>query len=178
MTLEKIKNSINTLSNTIEDFKTLVEFKGQKQRVNIKQLIETLIKPYKNMSEFSINIDDNINVEIYENRVINIFNNIIQNSIEAMNKNSIENRIINILIKNDYNILNIEISDNAGGIDKSIIHRVFEPYFSTKEQQHGVGLGLYICKNILELHLNGSIKLENKNNGVVVSIKLPVNEGK
>ncbi len=178
MTLEKIKNSINSLSNTIEDFKTLVEFKGEKQRVNIKQLIETLIKPYKSMSEFTIDIDNNINVEIYENRVINIFNNIIQNSIEAMNKNSIENRMINILIKNVYNSLDIQISDNAGGIDKSIINRVFEPYFSTKEQLHGVGLGLYICKNILELHLNGSIKLENKNNGVVVYIKLPISEGK
>lgn len=178
MTLEKIKNSINSLSNTIEEFKSLVEFKGQKERVNIRQLIETLIKPYKNMTEFNLDIDSNINVEIYENRVVNIFNNIIQNSIESMQKNSISKGMIQISIKNSSNSLVIEIADNAGGIDNSIINRVFEPYFSTKEQQHGVGLGLYICKNILELHLNGSIKLENKNNGVAVYITLPINEGK
>lgn len=178
LTLEKIKNSINSLSNTIEEFKSLVEFKGELERVNIKQLIETLIKPYKSISNFNLQIDNNINVNIYEKRVVNIFNNIIQNSIEAMQKNSIENKLIDISIKNEHNLLNISISDNGGGIDKSIINRVFEPYFSTKEQQHGVGLGLYICKNILELHLNGSIKVENKNNGVEVTIKLPVNEGK
>lgn len=178
MTLEKIKNSINSLSNTIEEFKSLVEFKGQKERVNIRQLIETLIKPYKNMTEFNLDIDSNINVEIYENRVVNIFNNIIQNSIESMQKNSIKNGMIQISIKNSSNSLVIEIADNAGGIDNSIINRVFEPYFSTKDQQHGVGLGLYICKNILELHLNGSIKLKNKNNGVAVYITLPINEGK
>lgn len=134
MTLEKIKNSINSLSNTIEEFKSLVEFKGQKERVNIRQLIETLIKPYKNMTEFNLDIDSNINVEIYENRVVNIFNNIIQNSIESMQKNSIKNGMIQISIKNSSNSLVIEIADNAGGIDNSIINRVFEPYFSTKDQ--------------------------------------------
>jgi len=175
-TLNKIQNSINGLSNTIEEFKTLVEFKGQKELINISNLINTVIKPYNKLATFEIIVDKNIEVLIYEERVVNIFNNIIQNSIEALNKNSVINKKIKIVVINENGSLNIEIIDNGKGIKEDIISRVFEPYFSTKEQLHGVGLGLYITKNILELHLNGSIKIENFEDGTKVSIKLPIKE--
>ena len=67
-----------------------------------------------------------------------------------------------------------EISDNGGGIEKEIIHKIFEPYFSTKKQKHGVGLGLYTSKIIVNMHLNGVISASNNKNGTTIKISIPV----
>jgi signal transduction histidine kinase len=55
----------------------------------------------------------------------------------------------------------IEIKDNAGGILKENIQRVFEPYFTTKHKSQGTGVGLYMVKEILTRHMNGNIEVEN-----------------
>lgn len=174
--LNKIQEGISGLSNTIEDFKTLVEFEGTKENININNLVKTIIKAYRNLADFEIIEKNNIVIYAFEERIVNLFNNIIKNSIEAMERNSIENRKIKIILREENSENIFEIIDNGGGIDKTIINKVFEPYFSTKNLKHGVGLGLYICKNILELHLNASIDLENINNGVKTTIKLPINK--
>lgn len=176
--LEKIKHNLFTLSNTIEDFRKIVDFKGEKEHIIFDKLIETLIKPYKNMTKFELDIDKNITLYSYEESLISIFNCIIKNSIEAFIKNQISDKLIKISLKNSQKDINITIEDNAGGISDNIINKVFEPYFSTKEQKHGVGLGLYTSKNILELHLNGSINIESVDDKTIVKIKIIKNEDK
>jgi len=64
----------------------------------------------------------------------------------------------------------ITISDNGGGIDKEILPNIFKPYFSTKEEKNGTGLGLYMSKTIIQEHHNGSLTVNNNNNGVVFTI--------
>ena len=56
----------------------------------------------------------------------------------------------------------IEIKDNAKGINEEIIDRIFEPYFTTKHQSQGTGIGLYMCQNIIENHLNGTLSVCNE----------------
>ncbi len=91
-----------------------------------------------------------------------------------MIKNSISNPVIKIsqYLLND--TMYFEITDNAGGINTDIIHKVFEPYFSTKEKKHGVGLGLYTSKIIVNFHLNGIITVNNHNTGANFKISLPI----
>ena len=67
----------------------------------------------------------------------------------------------------------IEIEDNAGGINENYIDRVFEPYFSTKKEEEGTGIGLYMGKTIVNKHLHGSIEAKNIDNGVCFRIKIP-----
>ena len=55
----------------------------------------------------------------------------------------------------------IEVIDNAKGIPKDIIDRVFEPYFTTKEQGKGTGMGLYMSKVIIETNMKGSLSAKN-----------------
>ena len=66
----------------------------------------------------------------------------------------------------------IEIYDNAGNIDEKIKDKIFDPYFSTKDEKTGTGLGMYMSKTIIEKHLNGELGFYNKGEGVVFYINL------
>ena len=78
--------------------------------------------------------------------------------------------------------LNINIKDSAGGIEEKIINRVFEAYFTTKEKSKGTGIGLYMSKEIVTKHLEGSLNVQNStyvyNNetfiGALFEIKIPM----
>jgi len=86
------------------------------------------------------------------------------------NKNKNKKIIVNV--KKYKNHISIVIEDNAGGIETKNIEKVFEPYFSTKSK-NGTGLGLYMCKTIINEHLYGKISLTSNNNGTKVTIQLP-----
>ena len=95
-------------------------------------------------------------------------NNITKNAIEAVEK--LKNPSISFLVIKNDNIVNLDIVDNGIGIDKKLINKIFEPYYTTKDK--GTGLGLSICKKIIEEH-GGEISIKkNKSTGSTVSIKL------
>jgi signal transduction histidine kinase len=81
--------------------------------------------------------------------------------------NKIENPKINISIKADKtaNKVSLSIEDNGGGVPTEIIDRIFEPYFTTKEQGKGTGIGLYMAKEIIERQMGGRIYCENTDSG-------------
>ena len=57
----------------------------------------------------------------------------------------------------------IKITDNAGGIDEKIIDKVCEPYFTTKHQAKGTGIGLFMTEEIIVKHLEGNFSIKNVN---------------
>ena len=99
--------------------------------------------------------------------------------INGINK---EKRVIfiNTNIKNEKFI--IEILDNGDGISNKIINRIFEPYFTTKNEDQGTGIGLYMCNEIITKHLRGTIQasttifdyLDNEYKGTIFTINLPM----
>ena len=66
----------------------------------------------------------------------------------------------------------IIISDNAQGIDKKLLNKIFEPYFSTKDS--GMGIGLYMSKIIVQEHMNGVLKAQNHQEGAQFIVLLPL----
>jgi len=67
----------------------------------------------------------------------------------------------------------IRITDNGGGIAEDILDRIFEPYFTTKDDTKGTGVGLYMSKVFIEEHMKGNISAENTGDGATVTIILP-----
>jgi signal transduction histidine kinase len=118
----------------------------------------------------------NIKMIGYQSELIQALLIVIHNSIDAARGNNIL-AIINIDIKEVENNVHINIEDNGGGISEEILKDIFNPYFTTKHESQGTGLGLYILKMIIEESMSGSVQIFNKNKGVNCKIIIPKNLG-
>ncbi len=99
--------------------------------------------------------------------------NILNNAKDILLQNKIENsKVLITLNKNNTHVI-ITIHDNGGGISPAIIEKIFDPYFTTKHESVGTGIGLYMSKKIITEHFNGSLKVENESDGAKFIISLP-----
>ena len=108
--------------------------------------------------------------QVLLNLINNAKNKIVEKDFDYSKKAKID---INIQRTSTHNI--IEIADDGGKIDESIIDSIFEPYFSTKP--NGTGIGLYMAKVIIEDKMRGTITVKNDDNNVIFTIKLPHKKG-
>ncbi|WP_206731629.1 ABC transporter substrate-binding protein [Aliarcobacter trophiarum] len=163
--IEQIVDTAKYLSDTIDDFRHF--FKPQKDKTkfslvkNIEKslsFVETALK--ENNIEIEFEYED-VDIIAYETELMQVFINIINNSKDAFIENKIKDRVIFISIKNFSNRVLIEIKDSAGGVKDDILDKVFEPYFTTKHQYSGTGIGLYMSNQIIKTHLNGDIFMKN-----------------
>jgi len=174
----KINNSIQFLSNTVDDFRKFVDKSDMAQTFNLKKTIESTIKiiedTFKELNiKVKLDCDDNITYKGYENDIKHTIMNLINNARDAFEEKGIKNGKINIRVYHEKDELIITVQDNAGGIPKPILKNIFEPYFTTKHKTKGTGLGLYMSKNMIE-RVHGSIEafsILNKKTTFV--IKLP-----
>ena len=112
-------------------------------------------------------------IKTYSRELMQVIINILKNAKDALIENRKDERKIFITLQGYENKLIISICDNAGGIKDKIKDSIFNPYFSTKDNKSGTGLGLYISKTIIEKHLNGTLNTYNKNDGACFEITLP-----
>ena len=162
---ENIDNSVTHLSNTIDDFRNFFRPNKQKEYFNIKKAFDktnTLMNSqlYNNSIEIKASIDD-IEVFTYQNELLQVLINIFKNAKDELIKLQTESRIIFVDVKKEQDNLLIMIKDTAGGIPENIIENVFDSYFTTKGDEEGTGIGLYMCKQIVE-NMEGKISVQNK----------------
>ncbi len=166
-TMDSINNSAQFLSQTIEDFRG---FFNPKNNTEKEFLISSLIDKSLNLvkAQFSsMNIDiikdiEDISVVSLENELVQVLVNILNNSRDVLIKIENKRRLLFINAKIKNNTFIIEIKDNGKGIPLDVIDKVFEPYFTTKHQSQGTGIGLYMSEKIISSHLNGILKVENE----------------
>ena len=108
------------------------------------------------------------------NELSQVIINILQNAKDAFLQNECKEKTIKIKVAENCNNVYIKIEDNAGGIENSIIERIFEPYFTTKHASKGTGLGLFMSKLIIEKSFEGTIEVSNIKNGACFTITLPL----
>ena len=166
----KISQYSQHLSNTIDDFRNFYKPNKEKTLVDIEEIVsnvlyitDTSIKEKK--IELIKDIECHEKFLSYANEIKQVILNLIKNAVEALEENNIANPKIYIKSYQKDNKCILEISDNAGGIPTEIVDKIFDPYFSTKEEKNGTGLGLYMSKVIIEDHCNGTISAENNKIG-------------
>jgi signal transduction histidine kinase len=165
-TMNIINDSSQHLSATIDDFRNF--FNNDKTattfdiNIPINKVLYLINSKLKNRNISIIKDSQEIYVMGIENEFTQVILNIINNSMDAFeNKNDPHKFIfINFHTKGDYII--IKIRDNAGGIEETILDRIFEPYFTTKHKSQGTGIGLYMSLEIIEKHMNGKLSVLNK----------------
>ena len=108
--------------------------------------------------------------------LVQVLINILNNTRDVCDERRIKNPMVSLSVKHDANNAYIQINDNGGGADESIIQKIFDPYFTTKHQAQGTGLGLYMSKRIIEEHLKGIITAKNVGGGMEFFISLPLVE--
>ena len=179
---QDIINQTKYLSQTIDDFRNFFKPNKQKSIVTIQEVIDEVKKMmqatlHNNQIELQEHYSFNKKIKTYKKELVQVVINLIKNAQEILGEKNNNQKIIYISedIKNNNVIL--QICDNAGGIGQENIHRIFEPYFTTKDEKNGTGLGLYISKVIVEKHLKGTIKAFNKDQGACFEITLNFEEG-
>ncbi len=148
-------------------------------RTNICRLLEDIIKSVKinpNYKDIIFEKDDNLNecfIEADEEQIRQVFINIINNSCESMLES--KSKVLKLILNNDYEKLNISISDTGCGIPRENYGKIFTPFFTTKKMGKGTGLGLAISYGIIKMH-RGDITFQSETGaGTSFKVTLPKN---
>lgn len=151
------------LSSTIDDFRNFLSQDTIPSNFYIKDTINKVLSIIGVTANQEINIItqiQNAKINSFENELIQVLINILNNSKDALE--GIKNdKCIFITTVSSQNNLVIKIKDNAGGINKKIISKIFEPYFTTKHQFQGTGIGLYMSEQMITKHMKGTIEVSN-----------------
>ena len=121
-------------------------------------------------------IDEKIKITTYLNEYKQVLLNIINNAKDVLIEKNIENPLIKITAQEDNNQITLYIEDNGGGILVEPKSKIFEPYFTTKEDSNGTGIGLYMSKIIIEKNMKGKLRVKNTKNGALFTIHIPKND--
>lgn len=185
--IDNITDSAKHLSSTIEDFRDF--FRPDKEKTIFT--LENAVKKTLNLINTQLtsrNIEiikniENISLEGFERELLQVLLNILNNAKDALEKIDGKKYIFINIFKENNKII-IKIKDNANGVPKNIIKRIFEPYFTTKHKSQGTGIGLYMSQEIVTRHMDGKIYVENSNfefennkyKGAVFIVELPLED--
>jgi len=184
---ESINENAQYLSKTIDDFKNFIKGERIKRSFKIEDEIGSLLKLVEgsaknNNIEIILDLQKDVSINSYENELTQCMMNIYNNAKDALVENIKTKRYIFISSKKINEKIIIIIKDNANGIPNSVLPKIFDPYFTTKHQSKGTGLGLHMTYNLIVNGMNGSIEASNtayeyndeQCNGAIFTIELPI----
>lgn len=171
--VNQANEQLNFLSKTIDDFKEFYLQEKEKDDFFVKDSIQnalTILNPDLQKDNINLNLKfetfEDIKIFGVKNELSQVILSLVSNSIDAL-KNRHNPKISINVVSSSAEVI-IEILDNAGGIKAKNLKRIFEPYFSTKEE--GTGIGLYLSKIIIEESFGGKLQVQNIKDGVKFSI--------
>ncbi|MDY0326655.1 MAG: PAS domain-containing protein [Arcobacteraceae bacterium] len=164
-----VMHNAEFLSHTIDNFRNFFRKDQPKRKFFVIDAINDTISIIKaSYDSHFIKIDTKLDASIYyygsDNLLSQVILNILANSKDAFIQNNIENKRVSIFLIEENNNIKITITDNAGGISEDIKDKIFDPYFTTKHQSQGTGLGLYMSSQIIHNHFHGKIFEQNIEN--------------
>ncbi len=173
---QQINEQLEFMSQTIEDFRSFFVLERQKKPFYLKEVVQrsyALATSHITDQDisFTLEVDEWLSITSYENELSHVIFNLFNNAAEAFHNREIKDARLYVTASQETKWITITVRDNAGGIPKKLLDKIFEPYFSTKEK--GMGIGLYMSKMIIEEHMGGQLKVKNRDQGVIFTIKLP-----
>lgn len=140
---------------------------------SVLPLIELQAKSY--LIALQINIEDSLPIVFVDSISLEqVILNLTRNAFQAMQELTLQRRVLQIDAKNCGNYVQVDVVDYGEGIPQDVIDRLFSPFFSTKAE--GMGMGLNICRTIIEFHGGQLMYRPNPMGGTIFSFTLPVVE--
>lgn len=176
----QVEESVVFLSTTINDFRNFYRPDNNKKLFKICDAVESVLHMLnleKRQIDVILKCEEYRNCEVYtfESELKQVIMSILNNAADALMEKAIKEPKVSISIEEKDENLILCIMDNAGGIPDDIIEHIFLPYFSTKNEKNGTGLGLHMAKTITEQHLRGTLSVKNSPHfgGAEFTIKIP-----
>ena len=169
---------INFMSKTIDDFRNFFRVDKTKSVFSVKEKIDDTVNILSSQfKSYDIELTvtgEGFNILGLPSEFQQVILNIINNAKDALVEKDIENAKVTVELSNSRKKGTIIFKDNAGGIPENILNRIFDPYFTTKDQGKGTGLGLYMSKMIIEQNLGGKLNVVNGDDGAIFTIELDI----
>ncbi|MEA1913846.1 MAG: HAMP domain-containing sensor histidine kinase, partial [Campylobacterota bacterium] len=164
--MDLINSNAQYLSKTIDDFRNFIKGDRRKKRFNLCEDIDSFLRIIQGSATSSniklvFDLRKDIQINGYPNELIQCFINIFNNSKDALQNVEEDNRFVFITSKTIENNVIITFKDNAKGIPQDIISKIFDPYFTTKHQSQGTGLGLHMTYKLIVDGMEGTIEARN-----------------
>ena len=171
---ETVEFQTQNMSKTIDSFMNFFKPENEKSNFCLYDLIEEMsyiINAQLKQKGIELElVGEKIEIQSYRNELTQVLLNLVSNAKDAFEEKNIENKKITISVEKRENKIEIKVKDNAGGIDEKYLDRIFNPYFTTKEQGKGTGIGLYMSRRIVREVLNGEIYASNIGDGAEFKI--------
>jgi two-component system, NtrC family, C4-dicarboxylate transport sensor histidine kinase DctB len=172
---KEMEHLLEYMSTTIDDFRTFFKPNKTKEKFyfytsiqRINEIIKTVFKEHHITIEEKI--DESLYLINYQNEFEQVMLNLLNNAKDALIADNISFPKVTIEVLKQNGRIMINICDNANGIDESILDKIFDPYFTTKEESDGTGIGLYMSKMIIEENMGGVLKVQSSQQGTCFSI--------
>jgi len=167
-----IKRQIDHLTDTIDEFRSFFRPNTNIIDINLKTLFNSIsILLHDELLKFNVDIDikcdETISIKANENEIKHLLINLINNGKDEMVKSEVEpmQRVINIGCESIQNDIVIKVKDSGKGVPEDIINDIFRPHFTTKKDEGGTGIGLYMCQQIVDKY-GGKMDVSNDNGAV------------
>lgn len=177
----QVHRLLDRMSSTIDDFRDFFRPDREATDFDIAGAVDealSVLEASLNYSNIALTLELTRGLVAYgcANQFSQAVLNVLVNTKEAIQQRKIEQGRIRISLERSGDLALLNIQDNAGGVDEYVQPRLFDPYFTTKDQ--GSGIGLYMTKMILERNLHGTVSAANREGGLLVTIRLPLAEAK
>lgn len=166
---------IDKMSSTIDDFRGF--FRPNREKTNfslVKAVADAVALVQSGFKHQNIEICceemQDVSANGYPNEFSQALLNLLNNAKDVLQQKQVAQARVAIRVFSDGGYCLVEVSDNGGGIADELIPRIFDPYFTTKD--NGTGIGLYMSKMIMQ-NMGGSIEVRNGSEGAIFTLKAP-----
>jgi len=170
-------DTIMFMSRTIDDFRNFFRTDKHIQTFSVNELVAKtadIVAASLKHNHITLEIQNSaqLTAEGYPNEFSQVVLNIINNARDVLTERQIPEPRIQVQVHDHLGRAVITIGDNGGGIDDTIVEKIFDPYFSTKHGGKASGIGLYMSKVIIEQNMHGSLSACNRNDGAEFRIEI------